>query len=480
MTTSQNDDKPLVILSPKFKAFLRTRASVEFLEGTTAAGKTTVGIPKFMIRVAESSKRIHLLCAKTIGILEKNILNGDVGLLAQYRGVAEYNSNGGGDVRLPHIAYQTPNGEKIIYLAGYGDRTKWQDVLGGQYGCVMIDEINIADIEFVREIFHRREYLIATLNPDDPGLPVYEEFINRSRPLKRYVGDYPAELLSQICAEKVKGWIHWYFTFYDNAALTPQQIQDKIDSVPKGTKMFKNKIQGLRGRATGLVFDLLDKHIITAEQAKRFSYVQFSCGVDTSYSRRSDDTIAFIFTGITQERIKVTLAEEVYNNRDIVRRGGRALAPSDIPPLLVAFLERNRKRWVPGGDAYARDVYIDSADQATLNECLKYNDEVGSLYDFYNSWKKLTIIDRIQLQQGWMKPTTEPEIIEGVPVYADYLIVDECTTNIHELNLYSWKEDKNGTKPKSEPEDANDHTINADQYSWIPNKQMIGRMEVKR
>ena len=244
--------------------------------------------------------------------------------------------------------------------------------------------------------------------------------------------------------------------------------------------MFKNKIQGLRGRATGLVFNLLDKHIITAEQAKRFSYVQFSCGVDTSYSRRSDDTIAFIFTGITQERIKVTLAEEVYNNRDIVRRGGRALAPSDIPPLLVAFLERNRKRWVPGGDAYARDVYIDSADQATLNECLKYNDEVGSLYDFYNSWKKLTIIDRIQLQQGWMKPTTEPEIIEGVPVYADYLIVDECTTNIHELNLYSWKEDKNGTKPKSEPEDANDHTINADQYSWIPNKQMIGRMEVKR
>ena len=344
----------------------------------------------------------------------------------------------------------------------------------------MIDEINIADIEFVREIFHRREYLIATLNPDDPGLPVYEEFINRSRPLKRYVGDYAAELLCQLCAETVKGWIHWYFTFYDNAALTPQQIQDKIDSVPKGTKMFKNKIQGLRGRATGLVFDLLDKHIITAEQAKRFSYVQFSCGVDTSYSRRSDDTIAFIFTGITQERIKVTLAEEVYNNRDIVRRGGRALAPSDIPPLLVAFLERNRKRWVPGGDAYARDVYIDSADQATLNECLKYNDEVGSLYDFYNSWKKLTIIDRIQLQQGWMKPTTEPEIIEGVPVYADYLIVDECTTNIHELNLYSWKEDKNGTKPKSEPEDANDHTINADQYSWIPNKQMIGRMEVKR
>ena len=46
MTTSQNDDKPLVILSPKFKAFLRTRASVEFLEGTTAARGYTYSVPR--------------------------------------------------------------------------------------------------------------------------------------------------------------------------------------------------------------------------------------------------------------------------------------------------------------------------------------------------------------------------------------------------------------------------------------------------
>ena len=43
-----------LILSDKYKAFLRCKAPVEFLEGTTAAGKTTVGIFKFMLRVAES------------------------------------------------------------------------------------------------------------------------------------------------------------------------------------------------------------------------------------------------------------------------------------------------------------------------------------------------------------------------------------------------------------------------------------------
>ena len=43
-----------LLLSDKYKAFLRCDAPVEFLEGTTAAGKTTVGLFKFMLKVAES------------------------------------------------------------------------------------------------------------------------------------------------------------------------------------------------------------------------------------------------------------------------------------------------------------------------------------------------------------------------------------------------------------------------------------------
>lgn len=463
---------PMLLLSPKFKDFLMLDTDREFLEGVTACGKTTVGIFKFMCKVAASDIKFHVIAGTDIGTVEKNVINSERGLLDQFNKTAEYYPSGQGKTRLPHIKYKTNKGLKIIYICGYDNKKRWQKVLGGQVGCVYVDEVNIADMEFLREISHRCLYMMTTSNPDDPNLPVYKEFLNRSRPLKKYIGDYPQELYYMLNEPQVKGWVHWYFGFKDNAAMTESDIQRKVDSVAPGTKMHKNKIQGLRGRATGLIFDLTSKHIITPEQAKRFTYVQFSCGVDTSYSRLSDDTIAFIFTGITDQRIKVTLASEVYNNRDIVRNGGRALAPSDIPPRLVAFLERNRKRWVQDGDAFARDVFIDSADQATMNECLKYNDEVGSLYDFYNSWKKLTIIDRIQLQQGWMKCTHEPVMIDGVPVYSDFLIVDECKECIDEYNAYSWKEDK------SEPEDANDHTINADQYSWIPYKHLIGRMEV--
>lgn len=45
-----------LVLSDKYKAFLQCDASAEFLEGTTAAGKTTVGLFKFILKVADREK----------------------------------------------------------------------------------------------------------------------------------------------------------------------------------------------------------------------------------------------------------------------------------------------------------------------------------------------------------------------------------------------------------------------------------------
>ena len=60
-------------LSKKYKDFLKHEAPVEFLEGTTAAGKTTVGITKFMLKVAKSEKKMHVIASKTTGVCEKNM-----------------------------------------------------------------------------------------------------------------------------------------------------------------------------------------------------------------------------------------------------------------------------------------------------------------------------------------------------------------------------------------------------------------------
>lgn len=455
-------------LSPKFKEFILTETKRDYLEGTTAAGKTTVGIFKFMLMVAKSDIKYHVIAGADLGTVEKNVINNERGLLDQFDGLAEYYPKGQGKIGLSHIKYQTPNGEKIIYVCGYDNKARWKKVLGSQQGCVYIDEVNTADMEFLREISHRCKYMMTTSNPDSPDLPVYKEFINHSRPLKKYIKDYPEELLAELKEPEKEGWVHWYFTFYDNASLTEQDIQDKIDAVPVGTKMYKNKILGLRGKATGLVFSIFDKdvHCITKEEAKAFIrdannkeqteyFVIFTSGLDTSYSTKTLDTVAMSFSGITNKGTYVLLSEKVYNNKEI----GVPLAPSDIAANYVAFLERNRKEW-----GLAKNVFVDSADQATITELKKYKREHAEcIYTFNNSYKKIKIVDRIVLQLGWMNFVKEKNIKPS------FYIVEDCTEYQNELNKYSWMEDKD-----QEPEDGNDHMINSVQYNWIPYKDKIG------
>ena len=441
-----------LVLSEKYKAFLRCNAPVEFLEGTTAAGKTTVGLFKFMLKVAESQKKLHILAADDTGAAEKNIIQKDLGILDDFGVLVEYKGNGSGEYKMPHILFHTSGGDKIIFVVGYGNKRKWKDALGGQYGCLYIDEINTADIDFVREASMRCDYLMATLNPDDPGLDVYKEYVNCSRPLPEWADSTPQEIRDELIEEPKPGWVHWFFSFDDNAGLTETKKRQIIQNTPKGTKIYKNKIEGLRGKATGLVFPNFGAgHIITAAQARQYSFRKFTCGLDTSYSAKSPDTIAMLFQGITTDRILITLAEKVYSNKDL----DQPLAPSDTALKFVEFLERCRNDW-----GFARDTFIDCADAATITELRKYKRLHGCIYNFVGSNKKITILDRIKLQLGWIQ--------QGC-----YKVVDTCPEHIREMGLYSWDE------TKDIPEDGHDHTINAQQYGWIPYRNQIGFEEVK-
>lgn len=444
-----------LLLSEKYKAFIRCDAPVEFLEGTTAAGKTTVGLFKFMLKVAESPKKLHILAAKDTGTAEKNIINKDLGIIDDFGQLVEYHGNGTKDDKIPHLLYHTSKGDKVIYVLGYGDKQKWQKALGGQYGCLYIDEINTADIDFVRESAMRCDYLMATLNPDDPALPIYKEYINCSRPLPEWEQETPKEIKDELKEEPKPNWVHWFFSFVHNLGLPKEKLDKIIANTPKGTKIWKNKIEGLRGKATGLVFSNFDRkrHVKTKAWLKqqlkdgKIKIKTITAGLDTSYSSESEDTIAMIYQIITEDRRVITVDEKIYSNADLTI----PLAPSDTVRNFVDFLETNRKEW-----GFARDVFIDSADQATITELNKHKRLHGSAYNFIPAYKKTTIIDRIMLQISWLQQDA-------------YLVLEHCVNHISELERYSWKEDKN-----NEPEDRNDHTINASQYAWLPYKMQIG------
>lgn len=445
-------------LSQKYIDFINTVDNVdaEFLEGTTASGKTTVGAGvKFMRMVSRSDKKLHIIASKTTGTAEKNIIQQDNGILDIHKS-AKYCGNGDKDNKIPHIKFEG----KIIYVLGYDNKDKWELVLGSQFGCVYIDEINTANIDFVREISTRNDYLLATLNPDDPNLPVYKEFVNRSRPYKKYEKDVPLEILAELKETPVPKWRYWFFSFKDNLSLTEEDIQKKKDSAPPGTKLYKNKILGLRGKATGLVFPNFNRkvHVISKAWLKqqlkdgKIKIKEISAGLDTSYSSKSEDTIAMIYQIITECRKVITVDEKVYSNANL----DTPLAPTDTVKNFIDFLERNREEW-----GFARYVYIDSADQATITELNKHKRLHSSIYNFTPAYKKTKIIDRIKLMLSWLQQEA-------------YLVLEHCTEHISELERYSWQEDKDNT-----PEDFNNHTIDASCYSWLPYKFLIGDEEEK-
>lgn len=455
-------------LGKKYKAFLRClNPKMEFLEGTTSAGKTTVGIYKFILKCWESPVSQHIIAGLDAGTIEKNIINKEHGIIDEWGELVEYRGGGTSNEKMSHILLKASTGVKKIYILGYDDRKRWKKALGAQYGCLFIDEINIADMDFVREAVMRCEYVMATLNPDAPELPVYKEYINHSRPLKEWEDDTPVEILRELSEERKDGWVHWFFSFDDNVGLTAEKKKTIIANVPAGTKIYKNKILGLRGKATGLVFPLYkpDIHGISKENALQYlrdkydpaqeEYFEiFTSGLDTSYSANSADTIAMTYGAITNKGRAFLLAEKVYNNKDLKI----PLSPSDTVVNYVEFLERCRRTW--GG--YARHAFIDSADQATITEALKYkraHAECG--YIFEGAYKKTTNIDRINLQNGWMNYSDEVE-----PVF---FVCNDCKNYIGELNTYSWREDKD-----NEPEDGNDHCIQSWQYGWLPYKHKIG------
>lgn len=456
----------LVPLSEKYLDFMAYDAPVEFLEGTTFAGKTTIGAVKWMLKVAESQKKQHVLSGLDLGTVTKNIISKDFGILDIFGPLVQFNSSGNKDEPLPHILYHTTKGDKIIYTMGYDNKKRWQKALGGQYGCLYIDEINTADMDFVRESSMRCDYMMATLNPDDPNLPIYKEYINCSRPVTKWRNTVPNELLDMLNEEPKPNWTYWFFSFADNAALSDEKREQIILNVPVGTKLYKNKIQGLRGRATGVIFsnftrennvireghlrNLMDAQWCNERKLNPLKFQIFTSGLDTAYSQQSPDTFAFTFGGVLSNKQFILLEEEVYNNKDLQI----PLAPSDIVPRYIDFLERCRKKW-----GLARDCFIDSADQATITELLKYKRLKPCVYNFIGAYKKITIIDRIHLQLGWLNKVNDM-------VY--YLVMDHCVNHIRELESYSWKEDK------YEPEDRNDHTINSCQYAWIPFKKLIG------
>ena len=453
----------MIKLGSKFKDFVKRlditqdHIDTEVLEGQTSAGKTTIGIGlKFILLVALSKKKIHLLCGYTMGKLESSVIvkeNGILDIANQLGYKVEYKPNGYGEIRLAHIIVygRTRDEDSIIYCAGYSDTTKWKDILGNQYGIVAVDEANIADINFMRELSMRRDYWMLTLNPDDPNLPIYSEFINHARPLKEYEKDYPSELLNQLYSGQAKdGYLHWYFTMDDNVALSEEKKQQIRDSVPPNSKQYKNKILGLRGRSEGLVYEeFTENKVIPLESFKWLPnemVARVLCGLDSGLN---NDATALVTMLITTAGRLLILPSFYY----VPKIGSNSNSQQAIN--IAKWLDF----WLPQFGIKIANIVQIFGDSAAITQDLIYEINLRTQFSACKVEKKDILKDTQRVKSiigkddyfyiidaGYRNPLNPNELLGQTDMF------------IVELNNKVWDMKKN------QPEDGNDHCIDAFKY----------------
>ena len=453
----------MIQLGDKFKEFVslldieNEHIETEVLEGQTSAGKTTIGIGlKFILLVSLSKKKLHLLCGYTMGKLESSIIvkeNGICDIAEQLGYKLEYFPNGKGDVRLPHIVVygRTRSDDKIIYCAGYSDKTKWKDILGNQYGIVAVDEANIADMDFLRELAMRRDYWMLTLNPDDPNMEIYKEFINHCRPLKKYESQYPKELLDQLFSQMAKdGWLHWYMTMDDNVALSEEKKNQIRSSLNPNSKQYRNKILGLRCRAEGLVYEeFTDSKIIPINEFKYLPNEMVSrviCGLDSGLN---NDATALVTCLLTTAGRLLCIPSFYYLPK--IGSNANSIQARNIANWL--------NYWLPRFGINITNIVSIFGDSAALTQDLIYEINLQTPFNASAVEKKDILKDTQRVKSiigkddyfyiidaGYRNPLNPEELLGQTDMF------------IVELNNKVWDLKKN------QPEDGNDHCIDAFKY----------------
>ena len=441
-----------MLFSEKQKAFLTYKTNVECAEGQTYGGKTTIGAIKFILRVKASSKKQHCICGLDTGTIEKNIIKSEMGIETYFGDEIDYRGNGDVNYNLPHIYVKSNKGLKVIFLFGYADQSRWKKALGGQFGCAMIDEVNTADMDLVREVAMRCDYLLMTLNPDDPNLPIYREYINHCRPLPNFEKDVPSEMMNQLLSQPAKeGWVHWYFRMDDNPTLTPEKKASIIANVPEGSKTWKAKILGLRGRSEGLVYDeFTDNKIIKLEQFKWLPMEMVSkviCGLDSGLN---NDATALVTTLITTAGRLLVIPSFYY----LPKIGSNANSQQAIN--IAKWLDY----WLPKFGINITNMVSIIGDSAAITQDLMYEINLKTPFRAMKVEKKDILKDTQRVKSiigkedwfyiidaGYRNPLNPNEVLG----HNDMFIV--------ELNNQIWDLKKN------QPMDGNDHCIDAFKYA---------------
>src|SRR6056297_84457 len=258
-----------VVLLEKHRDLIKDRSQVIFAEGVTNASKSFIIGIAFILRILTepSSKTQFVLAGESVPVLERMFVQNEASFYNIFRPICEYTRAGQGGAR---IVVDSPQGKKTIYLVGYDNVKRWHSILGLTIYGFNIEEINIADDEFVSESFIRTfrngGFMYASCNGGDPDIPVYNDYMNKARPLDKWAEQIPNETWEELKRSiPDESFRYYFFNFDDNPTMTQAERKSLIDNTPKDSYQYKTKILGIRGIREGVIYaDYMtrDKNII--------------------------------------------------------------------------------------------------------------------------------------------------------------------------------------------------------------------------
>lgn len=250
---------------------LRKDTSLISLEGTIRSSKTVEAIECFGFRCLMFKGKLSVIAGKDTDTIMNNILySNGYGLLEQFDGSFELKKDKIGSY---YVSYQNKYGEDCkILLCGYDNSASWKKIVGLTITNFLVDEVNLANKQFIDEAFSRQAsvdypFNIWTLNGDNPDHYIYQEYINRCKALL----DVPKIILDQMNAvENKKGWYYYHYNFHDNPEMNEEKIARAMELYPINSYYYKIKILGIRGKAEGTIFaDTLDNTFISLNSGYR-------------------------------------------------------------------------------------------------------------------------------------------------------------------------------------------------------------------
>ncbi|MBQ7912965.1 MAG: hypothetical protein IJ308_04360 [Clostridia bacterium] len=403
------------------------------LEGTVRSSKTVTAIEGIFWRIYSSKGRRHLVASYDMSTLNDNILIADgFGLITKFR--KYFAKDGESPLKKDKIGgYYLEmdcgrRGKKKISLCAYSNKAKWKNVLGGSIECILIDEANIADPQFLNECYSRQvsfesPFTIYTLNGDVPTAKIYE-FVNSSK----IIGDCPASIRAEMDkVPKKAGYYYTHWTMRDNPIMTPEKIASASSLYPVGSFYYTIKILGERGTPGKLIYiDYIDEARVL-KKLDIAQYHSFTVSMDIGATRAQNSITLLGY--LPEFRGVAVFAQESFSQVGYVEKTER----------LKAFI----RKWNGLGARNIENVIIDSAEQNYIRdlqaEFLRLNlpEVIGSY--------KATIKDRIDMNI--------------VLLASGKILFNDTTEGKAALDAFkqaTWEDGKTGETRKDENEPWND------------------------